>query len=164
MTSASQNSTSQNIWECTENFEGDWFLPTSECRMWMMMWCQSPSRTDTIMENSPPWWFLSISTTRVHLLLGYHANYVQLGQRLQPWLYIVHGIVFTDETQFTWDGIIKKRNSRSQAHENPHEVAEFNFQCQFSVNVWCGALSNYLLGHVIKGQWTAPYYTDCLEN
>jgi hypothetical protein len=81
------------------------------------------------------------------------------------YLSIGHGRCYTNEVQFTRDGITNTRNSHSWAHEHSHEVAECHFQHRFSVNVWCGVLDSNLTGpRVIEGRLTAPYYSNFLEN
>lgn len=107
------------------------------------------------MDNSATQWLLSI-----HLLLGYHANYAEICQWLQPWLHILHDILLTDEAQFPQDSITNTRNSHSKVHGNPYEVAECHFQCQFAVSMWCGVLK--LIWHVIKGWLTVTYYMKFL--
>jgi hypothetical protein len=49
--------------------------------------------------------------------------------------------------------------------ENPHAVVECNFQHRFSVNVWCGALHNYLIGpHFIERRLTPVQYRNFLQH
>jgi hypothetical protein len=70
----------------------------------------------------------------------------------------MHDILFSDEAQFTHDGITNTRNLHSWAHESPHKLAECNFQHRFSAEVLCGVLGNNLIGpHVIDIHLTAQY-------
>lgn len=63
---------------------------------------------------------------------------------------MLHNILFTNEAHFTWDGITNTKNSHSCAHENPHEVAKYNFQHQFQLTCF-GVLGNNLIEpHVMK--------------
>lgn len=48
--------------------------------------------------------------------------------RLQPRIHILCGILFTDDGQFTWNGIIDTRNLHSWAQENPHQQTKGHFQ------------------------------------
>jgi hypothetical protein len=73
--------------------------------------------------------------------------------------------LFTDEAQFTRDGITNTCNSQSRPHEILYEVAEFNFQHRLSVDVWCGVLGiNLILPHVIEERLTVPHCRNFLEN
>jgi len=49
-------------------------------------------------------------------------------------------ILFTDESQFSRDGVNNTHNSHVWADGNPHATVESNFQQRFSVNVWCAVL------------------------
>lgn len=73
-------------------------------------------------------------------------------------------ILFTDEAQFTRDGVNNSHNEHSWADENPHEVVERNFQYRFSVNVWCGLLYNRLIGpFILPGRLNAEFYLHFLQ-
>lgn len=73
-------------------------------------------------------------------------------------------ILFTDEAQFTRDGVNNLHNEHSWAEENPHEVVEQNFQHRFSVNVWCGLLHNRLIGpFILPGRLNAELYLHFLQ-
>jgi hypothetical protein len=55
-------------------------------------------------------------------------------------------ILFSDEASFTRDGVNNVQNVHTWSHNNPHETSIMKFQKRFSVNVWCGALGNRLIG------------------
>ena len=74
-------------------------------------------------------------------------------------------ILYTDEANFTHNRINNKRNSHSWSHENPHGTVETNFQCRFSINVWCGMIDDMLIGPVILDDcMTGQNYLDFLQN
>lgn len=56
------------------------------------------------------------------------------------------GILFTDEAKFTNNGIFNRRNHIYWSENNPHLTVERRDQHIFSVNVWCGILSNRIIG------------------
>ena len=55
-------------------------------------------------------------------------------------------IVWTDEAQFTRDGVTNFHNLHEWSHDNPHQKKPTSFQHRFSVNVWAGIRDNVLLG------------------
>lgn len=55
-------------------------------------------------------------------------------------------IIFTDESQFTRDGINNFHNQHIYSADNPHAIRETNFQERFSLNVWGGLYNDQLLG------------------
>lgn len=57
-------------------------------------------------------------------------------------------ILFTDEAQFTRDGINNFHNKHLWDFVNPHGIVEGRNQRQFSCNVWAGILGNNLFGPV----------------
>lgn len=78
---------------------------------------------------------------------------------------VIPSILFTDEANFTRDGINNSRNSHRWSEENPHATVETNYQHRFSVNVWCGVIDNHLIGPVIlPNRLTGPIYLDFLQN
>lgn len=56
--------------------------------------------------------------------------------------------LFTDEAEFTRDGINNFHNQHFWALENPHEIIESRHQQKFSLNVWGGIVANCLIGPV----------------
>jgi hypothetical protein len=104
-------STSQNVWERTQNFEWKWFLPESERRTWnndaikMMMWEQCSNAQVTGVTQTQLWRNLQRDDFNPynhkllqHIFLGDHANRVWFYEWLQPLLRILLDILFTDET------------------------------------------------------------------
>ena len=60
-------------------------------------------------------------------------------------------VLFTDEATFTNNGQVNLRNMHYYPTENPHWQREVYAQRPSSVNVWCGLISNQILG---------PYFVD----
>jgi len=59
---------------------------------------------------------------------------------------MIVNILFTDEAHFTSDGVNNTKNSRLLHHDNLHGTVESNNKHSFSVNVWCGVISDQLIG------------------
>lgn len=57
-------------------------------------------------------------------------------------------VLFTDEAQFTRDGINNFHNTHLWLQENPHAVVQNRHQRHFSLNVWAGIVGDHLLGPV----------------
>lgn len=57
-------------------------------------------------------------------------------------------ILFTDESEFTRNGINNFHNRHLYDIENPHGTIEARHQQRFSLNVWGGIVGNFLLGPV----------------
>ena len=73
-------------------------------------------------------------------------------------------ILFTDEAQFSRDGVNNTHNSHMSADENPHATVESNFQLRFSVNVWCAVLDDQLIGpFILEGRLTGEAYLRFLQ-
>lgn len=73
-------------------------------------------------------------------------------------------ILWTDESQFTRDGITNFHNVHTWAEENPHVKQETSFQQRFSVNVWAGIVGNTLVGPYILPQiLNGEIYKEFLE-
>jgi hypothetical protein len=103
--------------------------------------------------------------TLQHIVMGGHANCVQLCEWLQPWPQILPDVLFMDEDQFSQTSITNTWNSLSWAQENPHKVAQCHFQHQFSVNMWDRVLVNNLMGsHLIEEHLISPYNRNFLKN
>lgn len=58
-------------------------------------------------------------------------------------------IFWTDESQFTRDGVVNFHNLHNWQQNNPHAKRPASFQTRFSVNVWCGIIGNILIGPTI---------------
>ena len=57
-------------------------------------------------------------------------------------------ILFTDEAQFTRDGMFNHHNLHSWADENPHVIRQHGYQHRFSINVWAGIVADQLIGPI----------------
>jgi hypothetical protein len=74
-------------------------------------------------------------------------------------------ILFSDEAQFTLDGVNNTHNSHVWAEINPHATVETTFQHRFSVNVWCGVLHDRLIGpFIFPGRLTGEVYLHFLQD
>ncbi|KAJ4449147.1 hypothetical protein ANN_00542 [Periplaneta americana] len=70
-------------------------------------------------------------------------------------------VLFTDEAQFTRDGITNFHNQHVWAYENLRATVPSHHQVRFSLNMWAGIIGDRLVGpHVLTGQ----AYTNFLEN
>src|SRR6195952_3782061 len=54
-------------------------------------------------------------------------------------------VLFTDEANFSKNAIMNFHNNHTWADENPHEIVEWHFQNQFSLNVWLGIIDDHLI-------------------
>lgn len=136
----------------------------------------STRRVSARMNEYVPYWRVW-RTLHCNLLYPYH---IQVVQHLQPqdlplrlhfceWIQanpeLVRYILFTDEAQFTRDGVNNTRNSHHWADENPHIRKESHFQQRFSLNVWCGIIHNQLIGpFFFDERLTGELYTNFLRN
>ncbi|KAJ4448252.1 hypothetical protein ANN_10266 [Periplaneta americana] len=74
-------------------------------------------------------------------------------------------ILFTDEAQFTRDGITNFHNQRVWAYENPRATVPSHHQVRFSLNMWAGIIGDRLVGpHVLVNRFTGQAYTNFLKN
>lgn len=125
---------------------------------------------------------LGVPQTRVWRALRaerLHPYHIQKVQRLQPGdevarltfcRWIMHHprtlsrIIFTDEAQFTRDGVWNSRNSHLWAHNNPHAIVQKNSQHKFCLNVWFGVVNDTLIGpHFFEGRLNGENYLDFLQ-
>ena len=73
-------------------------------------------------------------------------------------------ILWTDESQFTRDGITNFHNLHAWAPENPHLKKQTSFQHRFSVNVWAGVIGNNLIGpFILPPRLNSNNYLDFLQ-
>lgn len=109
-----------------------------------------------------------------------HPYHIQQAQRLEQgdnvnrlefcqWIIdhrpTTYRTLFTDEAQFTRDGVFNSRNSHNWAENNPHAIREAHSQHKFSVNVWCGMINSNLIGpHIFPARLTTEVYLDFLQN
>ncbi|KAJ4425767.1 hypothetical protein ANN_27390, partial [Periplaneta americana] len=74
-------------------------------------------------------------------------------------------VLFTDEAQFTRDGITNFHNQHVWAYENPRATVPSHHQVRFSLNMWVGIIGDRLVGpHVLVNRITGQAYTNFLEN
>ncbi|GBM38656.1 hypothetical protein AVEN_163226-1 [Araneus ventricosus] len=52
----------------------------------------------------------------------------------------------TDESTFTWEGMLNSHNFHVWSEENPHATRTRAAQERFSVNVWAGIVRDHLVG------------------
>lgn len=77
--------------------------------------------------------------------------------------------LFTDEAQFTRDGINNLHNEHVYAHENPRAIVRSHHQQRFDLNVWGGIFGNQLFGPVflpnrLNGESYRNFLRDDLPN
>jgi len=70
-----------------------------------------------------------------HLTPGDFAERLEFCKWLNGSRQLHRHILFTDEVQFSRDGLINTHNFNVWADENPHTTVESNFQLRFSVGV-----------------------------
>ena len=71
--------------------------------------------------------------------------------------------LFTNEAQFSREGLNNTHNSHVWADENPHATVESNFQLCFSVNVCSAVLDYHLIGPFILEGLTGEAYPRFLQ-
>lgn len=77
----------------------------------------------------------------------------------------VKRILWTDESQFTRDGITNFHNLHTWAAENPHSKKQTSFQHRFSVNVWAGVIGDMLIGpFILPPRLNGEFYLQFLQN
>lgn len=70
----------------------------------------------------------------------FYLNMIQQDQT------VFRKIIWSDECNFSNNGKFNRNNHRLWSQDNPRFIVENNFQRRFSVNVWCGILSDQLIG------------------
>lgn len=74
-------------------------------------------------------------------------------------------VVFTDEATFRNDSIVIRHNMHYYDNVNPHWTRERRSQHRWSLNVWCGIVSGYIIGPIfIRHRLTGNVYLHLLEN
>lgn len=74
-------------------------------------------------------------------------------------------VLFSDESQFTRDGINNFHNTHLWDVENPYGIIEAGHQQRFSVNVWAGLVGEHLLGPVfLPPRLNGHSYSNFLPN
>lgn len=73
-------------------------------------------------------------------------------------------VLFTDEANFSRNGIMNVHNTHSWDYENPHVIVESRFQQEFSVNVWAGIYGDHLIGpYFLPSRLNGVTYRQFLE-
>ena len=77
----------------------------------------------------------------------------------------VSRVLFSDESGFSRDGIVKSHNLHYWAEDNPHVMIETKNQYRFLVNIWMGIIGNHLIGpYIIDGHLNGETYLDFLRD
>lgn len=72
-------------------------------------------------------------------------------------------ILFTDEANFSRDGITNFHNNHIWAEDNPHAIIEGHHQHTFSFNVWAGIIGDSLIGpHFFPNRLNGDVYYNFL--
>ena len=82
-------------------------------------------------------------STIIHLVLNLYSGFCTRSMKTFSFLKLCY---FTDETQFTQEGMVKLHNLHKRADENPRSALVHGHQRRFAVNIWPGIVGNYLLG------------------
>lgn len=78
--------------------------------------------------------------------------------------FFVNDIMWTDECQFTRQGVVNAHNVHYWSLENPHNVRPNKHQVRWSVNVWCGLWKSTLIGpFIFEDTLTSEKYTEILS-
>ncbi|KAL2731730.1 transposase-like protein, partial [Vespula squamosa] len=74
-------------------------------------------------------------------------------------------ILFTDEVEFSRDGIMNFHNAHHWAEDNPHAILHSKHQQQLNVNLWAEILGDNLIEPIFLDQrLTAQSYINFLRN
>lgn len=74
-------------------------------------------------------------------------------------------VLFTDECNFSRDGMFNTHNLHYWNEENPHVTWNRGSQERFSVNIWCGIHGDHLIGpYIMLGRLTGPTYLAFLQD
>lgn len=72
-------------------------------------------------------------------------------------------IIWTDESKFTREGIINRKNLHFWASQNPHLTREANFQQKFSYNVFVLMMGTEISYEIYEENLTSARYIDILR-
>lgn len=76
---------------------------------------------------------------------------------------MIDKILWSDESQFTLNGVINRHNSCYWAYSNPHEIFQVGTSKQ-GLMVWCGMTSGGLIGpYFFDGSVTGESYLEMLQ-
>jgi len=78
---------------------------------------------------------------------------------------MIHNIFFTEQAHFTRNGVNNRINSHLWDRDSPHGTVESNYQYRFSVNMWCGAIGDQLIGlYIFPQRLTGDIYAHFLRD
>lgn len=100
-----------------------------------------------------------------HLHPGDHGRrlefcYLLLNEGLE----LLKLIIWTDEANFSNNGMSNRRNTHYWSRVNPVVVRDGGYQRRFSINVWCAIFNNKTYFHMYEGTLTSARYLEFLEN
>lgn len=72
-------------------------------------------------------------------------------------------IIWTDESKFSREGIVNRKNCHYWASENPHLNRRAHFQVNFSFNVFCLIMDDRFLFHIFEGNLNSDRYLEILR-
>lgn len=76
----------------------------------------------------------------------------------------LNSILWTDESQFTRDGINNFHNLHYWSEQNPHVFRQRSFQHRFSLNVWAAIMNQTIIGPIfLPARLTAENYLQHLR-
>lgn len=75
----------------------------------------------------------------------------------------LRNIIWTDESKFSREGIVNRRNSHYWASANPHLVREAGFQDAFSFNVFCIVMGDRVRYEIYDENLTSARYLQILR-
>lgn len=76
----------------------------------------------------------------------------------------LNNIIWSDESNFSNNGMYNRHNNRIWSRENPLRIRETNNQVRFSFNCWCGIVKNrVLLVYFYEGHLNTERYLEILE-
>lgn len=74
-------------------------------------------------------------------------------------------VLWTDEATFSSDGQVNLHNMHYSSTENPHWMREVDHQHKWCLNVWCGILSDRIIGpFIFDGHLNAESYLSFLTD
>lgn len=78
---------------------------------------------------------------------------------------ILERILWTDESNFSNNGLLNRHNSVDWADKNPHRKFIKGHQTIISTNVWCGIVGEWLIGpYFFQGTLTGQRYLEFLKD
>ena len=74
-------------------------------------------------------------------------------------------VLFSDEANFANTGNVNWHNMHYWENENPRWMRTVPFQHPWSINCWCGIVSDLVIGpYFFKGRLTGQVYANFLQN